>query len=206
MDDDVNRLFEDAHGNIWLAMTKGITKIEYSSPLRVYNRQSSGLRGLVLSVTRHRGTLYAGTSIGLYRMNSSGKFEPFTGIASQCWALLSTGNALFAATTLGIFRAEESAGNAQKITGAPAYSLTRSAIEPNRIYAGSGGLISLTRQTSGKNREMESNVSDFNIPVYSVAEDSDGGLWLRIVTTLPQRAFAASTDRRVVASSMTSSW
>jgi ligand-binding sensor domain-containing protein len=50
--DNVKYVFEDSTGNLWLALNKGISKIEYASPISFYDNRTN-LPGLVLSVTRH---------------------------------------------------------------------------------------------------------------------------------------------------------
>jgi ligand-binding sensor domain-containing protein len=62
-DDNVKYVFEDSRGNLWLALSEGIAKIEYASPFTIYG-QRSNLPGSVFSVTRHNNGLYAGTSGG----------------------------------------------------------------------------------------------------------------------------------------------
>ena len=57
-DDNVKFVFEDAGGNLWLALNRGITKIEYASPFSIYDDRSN-LPGQVLGMRdgrhRHRG-------------------------------------------------------------------------------------------------------------------------------------------------------
>ncbi|MCK5055167.1 MAG: hypothetical protein KAT34_00810 [Candidatus Aminicenantes bacterium] len=73
LDNNVKYVFEDAQGNLWAALNTGIAKIEYSSPLSVYNDEHSHLPGVVYSVTRQTGRLYSGTSEGLFYLVQNGK-------------------------------------------------------------------------------------------------------------------------------------
>ena len=98
-------VFEDRQGNLWLALGKGISEIEYKSPVFICDGRSD-LTGLVLSVIKHNGNLYAGTTMGLYSLvrENSGlegaaspdKFRPLAGIPDNCRSLLSIDGSLLA--------------------------------------------------------------------------------------------------------------
>jgi serine phosphatase RsbU (regulator of sigma subunit)/ligand-binding sensor domain-containing protein len=64
----VNDIVQDSRENIWLATDKGISIIDYSSPLSYY-KEKSGLSGNVRSIIRYKGKLYIGTSEGLFVQN-----------------------------------------------------------------------------------------------------------------------------------------
>ena len=91
-DDNVKYVFEDTYGNLWLGLNKGISKIEYGSPIYFFD-DGSGLGGNVISVTRHEDRLFVGTSSGLYYLESppfeKGKppvFRSVPGISGNCWS------------------------------------------------------------------------------------------------------------------------
>jgi hypothetical protein len=54
-DNNVWYVFEDFQGDIWLALNKGISKIEYSSPFSIYDDKRSNLPGIVLSAVKRKG-------------------------------------------------------------------------------------------------------------------------------------------------------
>jgi signal transduction histidine kinase len=62
----------DGQQSLWLTLSKGISRVEVASPLTQW-RESSGLRGIVFSALRHEGTLYAATTLGLFRLEN-GRF------------------------------------------------------------------------------------------------------------------------------------
>jgi hypothetical protein len=105
-DNTVWYVFEDFQGNLWLALNKGISKIEYSSPFSIYDDKRSNLPGIALSAVRHGPDrdLYVGTTSGLYSLTPTGKFVPVPLMSGMCWSLISTGESLLGALDQGIFQ------------------------------------------------------------------------------------------------------
>ncbi len=66
-DENVWFVYEDNSGSIWLAMNKGIARIEYPSLFTVFDERS-GLEGNVQDIVRHEKTLYAATGLGVYAL------------------------------------------------------------------------------------------------------------------------------------------
>jgi len=185
-DDNVKYVFEDSMGNLWLALDNGVSRIEYTSPISIYD-QRSNLLGIVHSVTRH-GThknLYVGTSRGLYYLKTTqgSKFQLVPGMSGMCYALLSTGESLLTATTTGLFQLDiKNKGPIyRKVIEAPAYFLLRSSQEPNRIWVStSHGLFSLYQEKGlwVEERKIE-NITD---EYATIVEDKKGDLWLGTLT------------------------
>jgi signal transduction histidine kinase/DNA-binding response OmpR family regulator/ligand-binding sensor domain-containing protein len=179
--DNVKYVFEDARGNLWLALENGISKIEYSSPFSFYNAEMSALQGFVLSVTRHgpRQDLYAGTTWGLFLLERDGKFRKLPGIKSECFALLSTGGSLFAATNNGLLHIDTipAAPAISRIIAAPVYFLLPSRRMPGHIWARTGsGLILLTGQKA--RWQIKHRFEDIGGEIAHMVEDKEGDLWL----------------------------
>jgi signal transduction histidine kinase/DNA-binding response OmpR family regulator len=178
MDNKIYYVFEDVQGNLWLAMNKGIAKIEYLSPLSTYSEQF-GLPGIVLSVTRHNSGLYAGTTEGLFRMGEKeSKFTAISRIDGMCFALLSTKTLLLAATSGGLFQIDKE--KILSITDEDSFALVESKKNPNRVWAGMGD--SLQSLYLGKNNgykwQMEFRFKKADREIRSIIEDSEGDLWL----------------------------
>jgi signal transduction histidine kinase/DNA-binding response OmpR family regulator len=184
-DNSVKYVFEDFHGNLWLGLNKGITKIEYASPFSFYDDRS-GLNGIVLSVTKHHNVLYTGTSSGLYSLSSNGKFYLVSRISSTCWSILSTGDSLLTATTHGIFQVGNKNKNfsKQRIVSHRSYILHRSKKDPNRIWVGTAnGLVSLYWKHEKNQWEKESKFKDIAGAIRTIIEDQKGNLWIGFLTT-----------------------
>ena len=107
VEDYVIGLRPDRHGGLWVAKENGLTWVDMFSRYTSFD-QTSGLLGSVNQVTEVAGTLYAGTSMGLYRLvpgalgRSSGgpsyaRFEPAPGDAESGSNVGSHGDRLWSA-------------------------------------------------------------------------------------------------------------
>jgi signal transduction histidine kinase/DNA-binding NarL/FixJ family response regulator len=181
-DDNLKYVFEDSQGNLWLALSKGISKIEYASPFSIYDERSN-LAGSVLSVTRHNNGLYAGTSSGLYSLASPGKskFRTVPGVSGNCFSILSAGDSILAATTYGVFQVRKNIK--QRIIKNPSYVLLPSQMKPNRIWVGTRqGLVSLYAKNKTGKWEEEHQFEKISQEIRSIVEENKGNLWLGIET------------------------
>ncbi len=177
-DDSVRYVFEDFQGNLWLGLNKGIAKIEYVSPLSMYDIRSD-LDGLILSVTRHgpNNDLYAGTDKGLYFLASSAKFHQIQGIPGMCFFLLSTGDSLLAATTKGVFQVDNKNKIKRKVIESNSYYLYQSKKDTQRTWVGTQkGLVSLCLENGQWSKEHE--FKKITGEIRSIVEDKKGNLWL----------------------------
>jgi ligand-binding sensor domain-containing protein len=177
-DDSVKYVFEDFQGNLWLGLNEGISKIEYISPISVYDNRS-GLENMVLSVKRHHDVLYVGGYKGLYSFESNGRYRLVPGMSSTCWSILSTGKSLLVATSHGVYQL----GNNTKreIISNSSYMLVRSHVDPNRIWVGTKrGLTSLYQEPVNKNSQWkkECKFEDITEEIRTIVEEQNGILWL----------------------------
>jgi signal transduction histidine kinase/DNA-binding response OmpR family regulator len=179
-DDNINYVFEDFQGNLWLAMDRGISKIEYVSPLSIYDDRLN-LPGNVQTVTMHNKDLYAGTTRGLFFLAPSHEFRPAAGISSSCWSLLSIEDSLLAAATGGVFQVDGKNNIKHRVIKNRSYFLLQSKREPNRIWVGTReGLVSL--YSTGENRngkwKKEHQFENITSMIRTIVEDKRGNLWL----------------------------
>lgn len=175
-DNNVRHVFEDNQGNIWLALTRGISKIENASPFELYG-ESSGLDGIVLSITREPldNRLLVGTYTGLYSLDNTGRFHPLQGATGQYWHLLPLKNKILAATDRGVV--EISAAARRKITAPSTFVLRESRIFPGSVWAGGTFGLALLGNNSGEWKELFrfSNIAE---PVRCIEKIPGKGLWL----------------------------
>ncbi len=185
---NVKYVFEDFQGNLWLAMVKGIAKIEYVSPFSIYDDRLNLLE-LVLSVVKHRDTLYAGTTSGLYVLASlyPDSFLQVSGISANCFSLLSVDDYLLAATTHGVFQVENKNRTVgiRKIINIHSYFLHRSKAESKRVWVGTRqGLVSLYLSSNNKGQwEKENQFENITEAILTIVEENGGNLWLGTLTT-----------------------
>ncbi len=173
-DSGVKYVFEDIHGNLWLALNRGISKIEYHSPFSFFDERT-GLPGMVLSIERYNDTLYVGTYNELFSLDLDGRFLNVLGITSPCWSLFSTGKTLLAATTHGLLQVGEKAQ--EKVLDGSSYVLVHSQKNTRRIWVGTrDGLVSLFLEKERWLREHK--FVEIKNTIRTIVEDKDGNLWL----------------------------
>lgn len=174
--DTVLAACRDREGGLWLAMDEGVARVEYPDPLTRFGAQR-GLRGHVLSLGRHQGALYAGTSGGLFRLDpgapGGASFRQVAGIPGQTWSLLSAGGELLAANYTGVYRISG-------LTATPvAPSLTPCrwlALDGDRVLVGHvGGLFVLRRQ--GGAWRPEGRIEGIHEEISNGGPDGRGGFW-----------------------------
>jgi signal transduction histidine kinase/DNA-binding response OmpR family regulator/ligand-binding sensor domain-containing protein len=192
-DEDVKYVFEDSQGNLWLALNNGISKIEYNSPISIYNSRSE-LSGLIVSVVRHKSesspnkALYVGTTSGLFYLAHPGesKFCPVPGIRDNCFSILPMDESLLAATTDGVFQLDikNNTHRIRKVIDTPSCFLERSMREPDRTWVGMRqGLVSIFFHQKNNQWTKEFEFKNINEQISSIVEDHMGNLWLGTLTS-----------------------
>jgi signal transduction histidine kinase/DNA-binding response OmpR family regulator/ligand-binding sensor domain-containing protein len=180
-DEDVKYVFEDSQGNLWLGLNKGISKIEYGTPVSVYDDRSL-ITGIVLSVVKHHKDLYVGTTSGLYILTSPlKKFGIIHDISTNCYSLLSIGDSVLAATENGVFYVVNDKKRIRQIISTSSHVLLRSKKNINRIWVGTElGLVSLYREVENGQWSIEYKFKKIVKPIRTIVEDENGDLWLGI--------------------------
>lgn len=188
-DNNVWLLASDAQQGLWLALNNGIARVETPSPLALFDERS-GLRGSVESTLRHRGTLYVATHQGVFYLKpavvsprspaiSRAAFQPIRGIAEQCWALLSAGETLLAATHAGVYQIEGAQARLLRESAGHSYALYRSKKDTTLIYVGlENGLALLRFNPKTRQWSEAGEVNGVEVEVRDMAETANGILWL----------------------------
>ena len=175
-DDTALSLFQDQEGGLFITLNDGLARAEVASKLTRFD-QLAGLRGGILCLARHQGTLYAGTDLGLFRLEADGAFHQVPGIQSQTWALLPVGDALLAANNENLY--ELRGGETRPVAGtlAGAMGLLQSAKDPDRVYVGlDPGLVLLRRQ--GGRWVEEARLPQVTGEARTLWENPEGQLWI----------------------------
>ncbi|MBL4655232.1 MAG: hypothetical protein JKY33_05365, partial [Bacteroidia bacterium] len=198
-DETIITSYVDYEGGLWLGLNNGLARIEVPSPLTSVSDQR-GLEGKVLSIIRHKGILYAGTSNGLFlheevKNNEIKKgstisddllnFKRIEGFQSQTRHLLGHEDVILAAVpSIGVYQIKNN--EFTTVVGDPSFYIYKvkdkniaSFKEPEKTRAFVGmqnglGLISY------ENGEWKFDVKIANITeqVWSIVEDDRGNLWL----------------------------
>lgn len=197
-DDYVTAIFEDKQGGVWLTGNNGIARF---NPGLSRFEGAAAPDGDVQSIARLDGTVYAGTSKGLFRMAiAAAGAPPFTGVQgidAKVWPVQPFGQALLAATDAGVFLVSGTAAKPVFDSARPRvqYEVSPSAREPGVFYAaGRAGVFKL--RPEGSKWLVAGEFSVAGQEFRSVLEDADGrvwaasreGLWRIDFTQTPARA------------------
>lgn len=179
-DSAVYTLAQDRQGGLWMGLGKGLARIEVSTPLTSFTR-TSGLDGAITTLCRHAGTLFVGTSHGLFRLvadpaGGRARFLAFPEIKSQTWALLDTGPALLVANYAGVYELRRGTLRLVRPSAAIPYALCRSRRNPARVFVGlQGGLGSMRWDIN--HWVDEGSIPGVTEDIRSLFDTADGTLW-----------------------------
>ncbi|MBS1784332.1 MAG: hypothetical protein JST24_02765 [Acidobacteria bacterium] len=180
--DNVKAIYPDGHGSLWLAMDNGLARVEWPSPFTVLDERN-GLKGTVWAVMRHEGRLYVATGQGAYGLKqpdapgSRPRFEQVANSQTQSLSFLEFDGRLLLANSRGVFEIKDDAARPVRPSGNVAITLLRSRRDPSRVFVGlQGGLASM--RLSGGQWLDEGLIPGVSDDIYSLAEDSNGRLWL----------------------------
>ncbi len=147
--------FCDREGGLWIASETGMFRLEWPSPVTVFDIVNGLGQGAVADVARHEGALYAATAEGVYRLTASddrdGRCAHFERVLNYpASALLSHPGGLLALGYTDVF-AQTAAGFAPVAKLPPGgASLQRSPHDPDRVLIGTGhGLQSIRHTAAG---------------------------------------------------------
>ena len=186
--EEVHAVYLDRQGILWLALNNGLSKVELNTPITLFTDEH-GIEGSVNAVIRHRETLYAATTLGVYYLTPSSltasnpqpaRFNAIPGLNKMIWHLFSADDILLAGTNHGVY--EIRGTQVTPITPAISDALFfhRSRKDPNRIYVGVyDGLIVLEyRDGQWAYAGRFTNVRE---EIRSIMETPSGTLWLGTV-------------------------
>lgn len=84
LDNTVYACYQDKQNNLWLALSRGIARIDVRNPITFFN-EKNGLSGSVETMTYFEDDFYIGTFTGAF-YKENGYFNKIEGTSSQCWA------------------------------------------------------------------------------------------------------------------------
>ncbi len=184
-DDTVFDMFQDRQGGLWLGLDNGLARVDVSAPLTHFG-QRSGLDGSIIQMHRHRGTLYAGTTQGLYRLVRAGEepahFAAVTEIQGQTWAFLDWGDSLLVGNVRGVFEVRGDKVQLVRPSDQATFSLLPSRLNPDRVFVGMHDGIGSMRWQADRWLD-EGAIAGTSNEVRTLNEESNGDLWLGTVTT-----------------------
>ncbi|HSG53610.1 MAG TPA: hybrid sensor histidine kinase/response regulator, partial [Rheinheimera sp.] len=176
VDQNVRALYQDHQQGLWLALDHGLSRIDLASAISYYN-SASGLQGNVLALHQHQDTFYAGTSLGLFRINNKNRFEAITSLQKQTWDFISFDSQLLVANSNGVYALEEGVATLVRNSELASKVLYQSIQNPSRVYVGLQDGLASMRYEKGKWLD-EGRVPGVTGNLNSILETASGELWL----------------------------
>jgi serine phosphatase RsbU (regulator of sigma subunit)/ligand-binding sensor domain-containing protein len=182
--ESVYYLYNDRQNNLWMALDNGISNIEIESPWLQWN-ESHGLKGIVYSVMRHNGVLYAGTSQGAFYLENN-NFIQIEGIKGQTWDLLSIPEnkekkyaaKLLIGNATGIYDVEK--GKAKQLfAGSHCLKLYHSKHDAAKVYTGFDNSLALL-ELQGNATIFRGKIRDIEGEIRNISEDDEGNIIINI--------------------------
>jgi serine phosphatase RsbU (regulator of sigma subunit)/ligand-binding sensor domain-containing protein len=189
-DEVINNQFLDKDGNLWLALSDGITKIEINSPLSKFNEEL-GVDGSIVAIARFDENLYIATERGLllllfsewstsnqiYDQNKFKKVKTFLG---GLWDLLNYDHDgeqfLLIASDNSVLQMDKNL-KFEEIYACYPWRLYQSKINPNHIFVGLDNGLTLLARKNGK-WDVAYDFPEISEKVFTITEDDEGNLWL----------------------------
>ncbi len=181
-DEVINAQFLDQQGNIWLALSNGISKVSFRNGLAKFGKQVN-LKETIEDIETFEDKLFVATHTGVYYWKSSGKqgmFEKLQGIDEECWRLLSVRisgqNKLLIAENNGLYEYSEK-GGVKLIYSCFPWSMHQSLVHPNKIFVGLDNGLQAIEWVNGK-WIIQEEIKGVNESVFSIVELRKNQLWL----------------------------
>ncbi len=189
-DDIVQGQFVDQTGNLWLALSNGISRVEINTPMTQFT-DSKGLPGTIQAITRFNGKIYATTNVGLFYLDqepyapslsdfSQPVFRAVPGIDIECWDMITFSfrgeEILLVLTNTDIVEVTRDNRTKSLLSEYP-YDLYQSKLDSARVFVGlESGLVSFRRE-NGK-WIPEGYIEEIHENITNIAEDHMGNLWM----------------------------
>ncbi|HYG51240.1 MAG TPA: SpoIIE family protein phosphatase, partial [Flavobacteriales bacterium] len=178
-DGTINDQFLDSEKNLWLALNRGITKVEVFSPVTSFGF-NQGIKSSIESILDFKNEIYISTYNGLFYLNkTSRKFEQVSGLKSDCYGLntfvFNGDTSLYVAANSGISRISNH--SAQKVIDCIPYNFAQSAYYQNRIFVCNDDGFRSYIYVNGvwKQEDLDYEISS---PVFTFCEENDRTVWV----------------------------
>jgi serine phosphatase RsbU (regulator of sigma subunit)/ligand-binding sensor domain-containing protein len=178
-DGTINDQFLDSEKNLWLALNRGITKVEVFSPVTSFGF-NQGIKSSIESIHEFKNEIYISTYNGVYYLDAkTRKFEAITNLKVDCYGLndfiFNGDTSLFVAINSGIYKISNH--YAQKAFDCIPYNFAQSKYYQNRIYTcNDDGFKSFTYLNGIWNEEKIDYKIDW--PVLSFCEENEKTIWV----------------------------
>ena len=170
---------QDADGNLWVGLDKGIDLINLNSPVR-YFTDTEGELGTLYDIARYGNNLYLGTNQGVYYKPLTQTETPFQlipGTQGQVWSLDVLDGQLLCGHNKGTFQIEGTQARLlSSVTGG--WVLRRLSRHPDRLIQGTYTKLCIYQKDAQGRWIFSHTVEGFSAPVRQLEEDEAGSIWV----------------------------
>ena len=163
----VNKLAYNGKGILWGATNNGIFCIAIPATF-THSTSHEGLRGEVLSIFNYEGTLYIGTTNGIFYQKDKA-FLPVADITYQCWQMTATPKGILAATSNGLYRINDK-NNAERLSEQNTIGVE---VAANGYYTGEADGVYFNGDNGSRSKIAELE------RVTHIYTDNDENLWIQ---------------------------
>ena len=184
-DEIVNNLSLDNNGNLWVLLNNGFSRIDLNSAVSHFG-EKNGLYGLVTSIIRYDGKIYASTMQGLYRLEVSGNlmhgeqshfyFRKIEGIIDGVMSTAVINGKLYAGARSGVFEIFPSGAARNVIELENLRYFAQSKADPNFVIASSRDGISILK-IQGNSMKFAGTFGAIKHEVVYFLQDNKGNVW-----------------------------
>ncbi|WP_333607505.1 hybrid sensor histidine kinase/response regulator [Arsukibacterium sp.] len=180
LDHNVRALYQDHQGGLWLALDHGLSRVALNTAITGHHG-ISGPAGNVLALTRYQQQLYAGTSLGLFRLapreDGAGHFEQLAPLQKQTWGFAEFNQRLLIANNDGVYQLIDEQLTLVRPSAQASKILQVSRLQPDRVYVGLQDGLATMRFVDGAWQD-EGRLPGVSGNLNSIVELADGQLWL----------------------------
>ncbi len=172
-DGNLGALYLSDRHALWVATNSGVARVAWPDPVSLL-REPPALQTTMSTIARHEGRLVAATRDGVWQIDP----KPARQLAEtgDTFDLLSTGTGLLVASRDGLAVVRD--GQPRFLTESIAYELHRGRHAADVVYVSQyqDGLLRLRRR--GGQWQIADRTDRIDAPIYTIAEDTGGRLWL----------------------------
>ena len=178
LDNFILRQELDNQGALWLALTKGISRVELLSPFTIFDERL-GVKSFVNRIMRYQGEIFVASHEGFLHLKADKKtkknsFERIENTDAALY-LLEVEESLLMASSDGVVLYD--GGNMKQISKQRGGALLQSKIDPSIVYVGLGdGLTVLKKQ--GDVWQDLGKIDGIDDDIREIVELADGKIWM----------------------------
>lgn len=190
---------QDADGNLWVGLDKGIDVINLNSPVW-YFTDAEGELGTLYDMARYGNNLYLGTNQGVYYRSLTSADQSFAlvpGTQGQVWNLTVIDGQLLCGHNRGTFQIKGTQAHlVNGITGG--WVLRRLKRHPDQLIQGTYTNLCIYQKDAHGQWVFAHKIDGFSAPVRQLEEDETGNIWVNKAPSQGLIRLRLSADLRKV--------